>query len=91
MGTCAKTADGRERMRRNQFEIIAEILQIAKSGAKKTRIMYQCNLSHRMTSQLLNLLLGTGLLRTGNSYHTTEKGLQFLQAYQSIETLLNQA
>ena len=76
-------------MQRNRFDIIAEILQTAKDGAKKTHLMYQCNLSYRQTNKFLTDLLENGLLRMGNSYHTTKKGLQFLQAYQALELLLN--
>ena len=76
-------------MKRDRLEIIAEILQAAKNGAKKTRIMYQCNLSYRQTKRFLTYLLKTRFLRIGNSYHTTEKGLKFLQAYQTLEFLLN--
>jgi Predicted transcriptional regulator len=76
-------------MKRNRLEIIAEILQTAKDGAKKTRVMYNCNLSYRQTKKLLSHLLETGLLTIGNSYHTTEKGLQFLEAYHTLELLLN--
>jgi len=76
-------------MKRDRFEIIAEILRSAKNGAKKTHIMYQCNLSYRMTQKFLAHLLETHLLKMGNSYHTTEKGLHFLEAYQTLELLLN--
>jgi predicted transcriptional regulator len=76
-------------MKRRLFEIIAEILETAKDGAKKTRIMYRCNLSYRQTKKLVSHLLETGLLREGNSYHTTEKGLQFLKHYHTLELLLN--
>lgn len=76
-------------MKRGRLEIIAEILRAAKSGAKKTRITYQCNLSYCQTKRFLTYLLETGFLRIGNSYHTTEKGLKFLQAYQTLELLLN--
>jgi len=76
-------------MNRSLFEIIAEILETAKDGAKKTRIMYRCNLSYRQTKKLVAHLLETGLLREGNSYHTTEKGLQFLKPYHTLELLLN--
>jgi predicted transcriptional regulator len=74
---------------RSSFEIIAEILRVAKNGAKKTRIMYACGLSYRFVEKYLALLLETGLLRIGNSYHTTEKGIRFLRNYQTIELLLN--
>jgi len=76
-------------MRRSLFEIIAEILQVAKNGAKKTRILRSCNLTYGVTGEFLTYLLEAGLLRIGNSFHTTEKGLQFLKAYQTLELLLN--
>jgi predicted transcriptional regulator len=80
---------GSRLMRRSYFEIIAKILETAKDGAKKTRIMYRCNLSYRQTKKHVSHLLETGLLREGNSYHTTEKGLQLLEAYHTLELLLN--
>jgi len=73
---------------RSSFEIIAEILRVAKNGAKKTRIMYACGLSYRFVEKYLALLLETGLLRIGNSYHTTEKGIRFLRNYQTMDLLL---
>jgi len=74
---------------RSSFEIIAEILKISKNGAKKTRIMYSCGLSYRFVEKYLGLLLETGLLRIGNSYHTTDKGIGFLRKYQTLELLLS--
>ncbi len=76
-------------MKRDRFEIIAGILQVARDGAKKTHVMYLCNLSYRQTNNYLNHLLKIGFLQTGNSYHTTERGLHFLQTYQALELLLN--
>jgi len=76
-------------MKRDRLKIIAEILQVAKNGAKKTHIMYQCNLSYRQTKKYLNHLQKIGFLRIGNSYDTTEKGSQFLRTYQTLELLLN--
>ena len=74
-------------MKRDRLKIIAEILQAAKNGAKKTHIMYQCNLSYHQTKKFLTFLLETGFIRIGNSYDTTEKGLRFLQTYQTLELL----
>lgn len=76
-------------VKRGQIEIIAEILRATKNGAKKTRIMYECSLTYPMTKEFLVYLVKTDFLRLGNSYHTTEKGLQFLKAYQTLELLLN--
>jgi len=51
--------------------------------------MYQCNLSYSQTKDFINSLMETGLLRMGNSYHTTDKGLKFLRAYETLNSLLN--
>ncbi len=74
---------------RSSFDIIAEILETAKNGAKKTRIMYVCGLSYRFVQKYLDLLLETGLLAIGSSYHTTDKGKGFLNKYQRLDLLLN--
>jgi len=75
-------------MIRSTLEIISEMLRAAKHGAKKTHIMYSCNLSYYATEEYLTYLLETGLLRIGNSFHTTDKGIRFLRAYQTLELLL---
>ncbi|MDG6222134.1 MAG: transcriptional regulator [Candidatus Bathyarchaeota archaeon] len=74
---------------RSSFDIIAEILNVAKNGAKKTRIMYSCGLSYLFVQKYLDLLLQTGLLSLGTSYQTTEKGMGFLHKYQKMDLLLN--
>jgi predicted transcriptional regulator len=76
-------------VKRDRFEIIAGILQVARNGAKKTHVMYLCNLSYSQTNNYLNHLLRIGFLRIGNSYHTTERGLRFLKTYEALELLLN--
>jgi predicted transcriptional regulator len=83
------SSNGMWKNMRSSFEIIAEILETAKEGAKKTRIMYRCGLSYRFVQKYLNLLLETGLLSLGNSYQTTEKGMGFLKKYQRLELLMN--
>ena len=77
-----------DQMGRASLEIIAGILRVAKNGAKKTRILCSCGLSYRLFEKYLTLLLETSLLRTGSSYYTTEKGIRFLQNYQTMELLL---
>jgi len=73
---------------RSSFEIIAEILETAKDGAKKTRIMYAGGLSYRFVQKYLDLLIETELLAMGSSYKTTEKGMAFLRKYQKLELLM---
>ncbi|UCH70470.1 MAG: hypothetical protein JSV29_00330 [Candidatus Bathyarchaeota archaeon] len=82
---------------RSQVEIIADILQAAVEGAKKTHIMYGCNLSFGQLQTYLDLLVDKGLLKTisargrvGNPgfFRTTARGQSFLQVYQNIRGLL---
>lgn len=67
--------------RRSEFEIVSEILTLAKNGTKKTRILYQTNLSYTQLQNYLNHLLETDMLKIENSkasktYFTTDKGVQ---------------
>ncbi|NIR86750.1 transcriptional regulator [Candidatus Bathyarchaeota archaeon] len=81
---------------RSQIDIIARILQVAVEGAKKTHIMYGCNLSFRQLQTYLDLLLDRGLLKTvsetGGSnpvfFQTTVRGKNFLNVYQDLRGLL---
>jgi predicted transcriptional regulator len=81
------------------MDIIANILNVANTGARKTHIMYKCNLSFKQLHVYLvflreRKLLKSVLLKTeerNNSvtYETTSKGRAFLQAYSSIRALLS--
>lgn len=83
-------------LHRSRVDIIANILRVSDGGAKKTHIMYRCNLSFRQLHAYLNLLVDRKLLRKVEQkessrqelYETTSKGKAFLQAYKSIKTLL---
>jgi len=70
---------------------------VAVEGAKKTHIMYGCNLSFRQLQTYVNLLLNRGLLKTvsgtrgdGNPafLQTTARGQSFLRVYQNLAGLL---
>ncbi|MFB0501899.1 MAG: winged helix-turn-helix domain-containing protein [Candidatus Bathyarchaeia archaeon] len=82
---------------RSQVEIIANILQVAAEGAKKTHIMYGCNLSFCQLQTYLDLLLDKGLLKTVSEtgrgsnpafFQTTARGQSFLDVYQNLRDLL---
>ena len=68
---------------RGRLDIIRDVLSVALVEVRKTRIMYQANLSFDQLENYLKLLLAGGLLeREGNSmYLTTSKGQEYLQAY----------
>jgi predicted transcriptional regulator len=69
---------------RNRLQIIADILAITSRGAKKTRIMYQANLSYKLLCKYLDEVVAAGLVRfvDGDCYVLTIKGREFLNRHQ---------
>jgi len=82
-------ANGHRRPYRNRMEIAAGILEIAKNGSRKTRIMYLGNLSFDLLQKYLDMLVNLGLLeiRNGNEkmYVATEKGREFLEDFSELQ------
>ena len=80
---------GRRRPYRNRMEITAGILEIAKNGSRKTRIMYLGNLSFDLLQKYLDLLVNLGLLQMRNEkeriFVATEKGRQFLEDFNELQ------
>ena len=71
--------------RRNDLDICAEILQVARAGAKKTQIVYQANLNFKIVEKYLKRLTDGGLLKPkGRFYFTTSKGASFLEQYRIL-------
>ena len=69
---------------RKKIEIVADILVIARKGAKKTHIMYRGNLSFKLLNVYLETVLRAGLLmvdRENGHYLLTEKGKSFLARF----------
>ena len=81
---------------RGRVDIIADILDEAKQGTKKTRIMYLCNLSFRQLRVYLDFLIKRGFLALSDYegektriFKTTKKGLAFLRAYQALQAVIS--
>jgi predicted transcriptional regulator len=78
-----------KRQYRSRIQITANILEIAKTGSRKTRIMYLGNLSFDLLQKYLEMLVDHGLLEVrespDNSYLATEKGRQFLEDYYELQ------
>ena len=72
-----------EKKNRNSLEIVRDILVIVSARARKTRIMYQANLSYPLMEKYLGSLRDAGLLKChdGACYLITERGKEFLQMY----------
>lgn len=69
---------------RNKIEIIADILEVAREGAKKTHIIYRGNLSFKLANAYLKAVLKAGLIvldRKDRHYLLTEKGKMFLERF----------
>ena len=77
--------------RRSEIEIISEILSLAKEGTRKTRILYQTNLSYTQLQAYLSYLINTDVLKIENNnsvktFITTKKGLSLME---NINKVLN--
>jgi len=58
-----------------------EVLKIARSGAKKTNIMYKAGLSHSQLEKYLDALGKEGfIIEESGIWKTTEKGLNVIEA-----------
>jgi len=73
-------------LRRDKIDIIADILKVALSGAKKTHIVYKANLNFNVLKRYIIRLEENGLLMKidGGHYMTTQKGSQFLEQYTTL-------
>lgn len=76
--------------RRTPEEIAAAIITVARSEARKTRILYGSSLNLRQANRYITLLLEKGLLihdSDRNFYRSTEKGTHFLKLFEEITEL----
>lgn len=74
--------------RRSNVDIIADILRIARKGAKKTRIVYGANLNFKLLNEYLERLEEAGLITDDQEKRgmlkTTDKGRKYLQHYEGF-------
>ena len=80
---------------RSRTEIIGEILKVVNGsdGATKTKIMYKAFLNCDQMKDYLTVLTGDDLLSYDGQTHTfktTERGLQFLDKYNRIESMMKE-
>lgn len=72
--------------RRNDLDICADILRVARTGVNKTRIVYQANLNFKIVEKYLQRLVAGGLLKQTRDrrFVTTEKGFAFLEQFEAL-------
>jgi predicted transcriptional regulator len=77
-----------KRQYRSQFQIAADIIEIAMNGSRKTRIMYHGNLSFDLLQKYLDMLLSFGLIEIQDgeqqAYIATAKGREFLEDFNEL-------
>lgn len=67
------------------MDICADILRAARDGAKKTHIIYQCNLNFKIIKRYFHNLISQGLLvKDENRYATTSRGRNWLSRYEDL-------
>jgi predicted transcriptional regulator len=79
--------------RRDQLNIIANILESTREGARKTKIMHSVNLSFVQLNDYLTFLIDNGLVRLANDgkkevYIATIKGVLFAQMYHELISMI---
>lgn len=79
---------------RGRIEIIADILELAAAGVRKTHVMYKANLSYQQTSRYFKEmqemdLMGQREEQGRTTYFATEKGRQYLAHHSQMSELIN--
>lgn len=70
---------------RDSLDITAAVLEAASAGARKTRIMFQANLSYKILGKYLELAVDNGFLTfTNPNYEVTKTGQEFLARYKLV-------
>ena len=70
-------------MKRGRIDIIIDVLETARVGVNKTRIVYKANLNFKLANKYLALLQKNGLMeKKVDKYIITEKGKRFLERAQ---------
>jgi predicted transcriptional regulator len=77
---------------RGKLDIVREILSVVSAKVRKTKIMYQANLSFTQVENYLQSLLETGLIESFDNtfYLITPKGKEFIQMHTDYLTRLRQ-
>jgi len=75
---------------RSRTEIVSAMLEAAKGGTTKTRIMFVAFLSYAQLKEYLSMLMESGLIEhmpTERTFRTTKKGLEFIKTASEISRM----
>jgi len=81
--------------KRGRLEIICEMLSVCRKPAKKTNILYKCNLSYNQLQKYLEFLISRNLItlvrrKETDFYQIAEKGKEFLEEYERLNIFLEE-
>jgi predicted transcriptional regulator len=96
IGLLAQTKRRIGNSNRGRLDITADILEASYGGARKTYLMYRCNMSFRQLKYYLDFLLGKELLcmvagdvsSNHGLFEITDKGKEFLKSYKGLKALV---
>ena len=80
--------------KRSEIEISADILRVARNGAKKSHIVYKANLNFKLIKKYLNRLEKAGLIIMGSKgegrvFKTTERGAEYLDHFNGFKDYMS--
>jgi predicted transcriptional regulator len=74
------------RRKRTRYELLADLLQCSKGGARKTALMYRANLSHELLNKYLAFLMKNRFLeRRGVYFFPSQRGIIYLQRFANYQ------
>ena len=87
------TEDKQQFINRSRMDIMASLLTRSIDGARKTKLLYGCNLSTVQCNKYIDYLVDVGFLQrniNGNkgryyeTYQATQKGIEFINDYRRL-------
>lgn len=81
------------RSKRSREAIISKMLEVCRTGASKTRIVYQANLNFKTIDPYVEFLIMKGFLRVKSGqvplYETTQKGIDLQDSLKQVQSELS--
>jgi predicted transcriptional regulator len=77
---------------RDKIDIIAQLLNAARSGATRTEMIYGVMITYGQLKEYLQMLTDNNLIRydkAGQRFITTHKGYQFMETYEDLSKLIH--
>ncbi len=78
--------------RRNAMEIAVSVLEEARNGINKTRLVYRTNLNFLLIQRYVDFLVQKNMMEIINDptpiYKTTQKGISLLDEFSKIKNIL---